>query len=164
MEGLANQVSALNTNDSLKEVSASKNNPPIQSVLDALPATANASAFGASLQKRFIQVEGSGVSLESLRVDPVGDQLGESLGIGDMNTGTINFSFKVSASTQGQSIEFAYTALKNLLDKMEKSIRPIDIISVKIEVQNNSVDLSAEGRTFFEPKQTVELRDKVVRP
>jgi hypothetical protein len=160
---LKDQVRVLNTSEALKSAMLDGETQPVQVVLDALPSEANSSALGASLQEKFLTSEG--LTLESLAVDPVqgvesqddesvqdasqSDQSGENI---------INFRFAVSTDAGNAS------ALKDLLQKLERSIRPIDITSFNIETQGDRLVLEVNGYSSYEPAKTVELKTKTVKP
>jgi hypothetical protein len=128
--------------------------------LDALPSAANSNALGASLQSKLLAGI-SGLTVQSLQVDPVIgiEQLGDSAVVQAPTTGAssnqITFRFAVSGTAE---------ALKSALDRLERSIRAVDIISLRIESQGTSQVLTAEARAFYEPAVVVELKDKLVKP
>lgn len=165
VEELQNQIRVLNTNDDLKENMVAGETQPVQVVLDALPAGANSSAFGASLQKHFLQADG--IRLDSLNVEPVQDvevtlsddsvRSAETSDGGDSEY-KIQFNFDVSTDASNAA------ALKNLLVRLERSIRPITLTGVVIEAQGDRLSLRAEGHTYYQPARTVDLKDKVVEP
>ena len=166
---LQEQISVLNTNDLLREkmVSDKEGAQPVQVVLDALPSTANSSAFGASLQQRFLQANGS-LKVDSLTVSPVADVEVTTYGSDSQSAGSnltssgeeygIYFSFNVSTDAANEA------ALKELLVRLERSIRPITLTTLSIERQGTSLSLRAEGYTYYQPSRTVDLRDKVIKP
>ena len=157
---LQSQIRRINTDDNLKKlmITDREGNQPIQVVLDALPATANSSGFGASLQRRFLEM--GGLTVESMNVDLVSSEMGDDNGASAADgSHVINFSFSVRANGSG-SVE----TLKNLLLSLEKSIRPINVTNTIIEVQGDGLLLSVTGNTYYEPAQTVELGSKVVKP
>lgn len=161
---LKDEIRVLNTNDALKSAMVPGESQPVQVVLDALPFEANSSALGSSLQEKFLKADG--LTIESLNVDPVAGVESESdSNIQDASatsTGSIsgehqiNFRFSVSTTDAGK--------LKTLLQKLERSIRAIDIQSLTIETQDARLVLTATGRAFYEPAKTVELKDKTVKP
>ncbi len=163
---LQKQINVLNTNQALKDSMAPNQQQPARVVLDALPADANSSAFGASLQEKFLN--DPALKIESLPIDSVaGVESQTSTNVENAASSTtdsgdaaheITFRFSVSADANNAS------ALKNLLQKLERSIRAIDILSLKIETQGNRLLLSVEGRAFYEPAKTVELKEKTVKP
>lgn len=164
IEDLKDQIRVLNTNQALKDSMAPGESQPIQVVLDALPAEANSSALGSSLQEKFLN-DGA-LTIESLNVDPVfGVESQSDLNVQDASEGTtdsdqnqVNFRFSVSSDANNPN------ALKSLLQRLERSIRAIDLITLSIETQGSRLLLTVEGRAFYEPARTVELKDKTVRP
>lgn len=161
VEELKNQVRVLNTSQALKDVMLPTEDQPIQVVLDALPSDANSSALGASLQEKFLK--GNGLELQSLNVDPVeGVELLGDDSVQDASGATgstvINFRFAVSAPVSNAN------ALKELLQRLERSIRPINLTAVQIETQGDRLSLEVTGNSYYEPAKTVELKTKTVKP
>jgi hypothetical protein len=163
VEELKNQVRVLNTNKALQDSMAAGETQPIQVVLDALPAEANSSALGSSLQEKLLN--DSALTIETLNVDPViGVESQSDLNVQDASATTttdphqIDFRFSVSVSSDNPN------ALKSLLQRLERSIRAIDLTTLSIETQGSRLLLSVEGRAFYEPAKTVELKDKTVKP
>jgi hypothetical protein len=163
---LQDQIRVLNTNENLKKAMVSGEIQPVQVVLDALPAEANSSAFGASLQKNFLTA--AGIQLDSLTVDPVSgvevqDDASDQTATADTTAGDgtgnqITFSFAVSTSSDNAD------GLKNLLLGLERSIRPIDLTDVTVEAQGDRLILRVDGHTYYQPARTIDLKDKVVKP
>lgn len=167
VEELQNQIRVLNTNDSLKNAMVPGEAQPVQVVLDALPSSANSSAFGASLQRQFLTADG--IQLDSLNVDPIADaevSTYDGSAAGSANSSPtegggeyqVRFSFDVSTDVNNAA------GLKDLLVRLGHSIRPITLTSVDIEVQGPRLLLKAEGHTYYQPTRTVDLKDKVVKP
>lgn len=165
IEKLKDEIRVLNTNEDLKSAMAPGESEPIQVVLDALPSEANSSAFGSSLQEKFLK--DPALTIESLNVDPVAgvesqsdsnvqDASADSSTSGDKNQ--ITFRFSVSTSVNNAS------ALKSLLQRLERSIRAIDITTLAVETQGTKLVLTVDGHAFYEPAKTVELKNKTVKP
>lgn len=155
------QVRVLDSNEALSTVKASATDQAVQVILDALPSEANSLALGASLQNKLLAGV-SGLTIESLQVDPVA-------GIETLtgSTSTVSAS-PISAVAEPQiSFRFAVSgneaALKEVLTRLERSIRAIDIITMTIETQGTSRVLTVQARAFYEPARIVELKDKVVK-
>jgi hypothetical protein len=161
---LKDKIRVLNTNEDLKSAMAPGESEPIQVVLDALPSEANSSALGSSLQEKFLN--DPALAIESLNVDPVaGVESQSDSNVQDASADTavasdnqINFRFSVSTDVNNAS------ALKNLLQRLERSIRAIDLTALTIETQGTKLVLTVDGRAFYEPAKTVELKDKTVKP
>ena len=165
VEELQNQIRVLNTNDSLRGNMVAGETQPVQVVLDALPAGANSSAFGASLQQHFLQADG--IRLVSLTVEPVQDvevaAYGDGVGSPVTSSGgasehQVQFSFAVSSDINTPNV------LRDLLVRLERSIRPITLTNTVIEVQGERISLRADGYTYYQPARTADLKDKVVKP
>lgn len=157
---LMDNIRVLNTNEALKSTRLDENDPALQSVLDALPADANSAAMAASLQNKLLSGV-SGISIESLKVEPVGgietSDAESTSSSSSASSNTINFSFSVSTSSNQDG-------LRQILNKLEKSIRPFTITVLNIESQGSRVVMSAEGIGYYSPAQKVQLKNKVVRP
>lgn len=163
IDELKDEIRILNTNEALRSSMAPGDDQPIQVVLEALPAVANSSALGASLQERFLN--DSALTIETLSVDPVvgvealGDSNVEDFSSSESDsTNQITFRFSVSTGVNNAS------ALKSLLQRLERSIRAINVTMLNIETQGSRLILSVEGHAFYEPARSVELRDKTVTP
>lgn len=162
---LEDKIRQMNTNQALIDSMAPNQEQPIRVVLDALPADANSPAFGASLQEKFLN--NPALKIESLIVDNVaGVESQESENIenaatpveGQGSSNEITFRFSASSALSDAGV------LKELLQKLERSIRAVDVTSLKLETQGSRLLLSVEGRAFYEPAKTVELKDKTVKP
>ena len=151
---LKNNLSVVNTNENLASVRLNENDPPLQSVLDALPASSNATALGSSLQKKLLAGV-PGLAIEAITVEPVTDT---GAGSDNSSPSSIKYSFSVSVATA------AYSSLQDLFKKVEKSIRPFNITNLSIEAQAAKVTMTADGVSYYQPAQSLELRDKVVKP
>ncbi|HEX7484308.1 MAG TPA: hypothetical protein VF281_04085 [Candidatus Saccharimonadales bacterium] len=160
---LEDKIREMNTNQALRDAMAPNETQPIRAVLDALPSEANSSALGSSLQAKFLN--DPALRIESLTPDPVaGVESQSSSNVQDASssatTGENQITFRFAVSTDINNAN----ALKDLLQRLERSIRTIDITSLKVEAQSNRLVLSVEGRAFYEPAKTVQLQEKTVKP
>ena len=160
---LEDKIREMNTNQALRDAMAPNETQPIRAVLDALPSEANSSALGSSLQAKFLN--DPALRIESLTPDPVaGVESQTTSNVQDasssVTTGENQITFRFAVSTDINNAN----ALKDLLQRLERSIRAIDITSLKVEAQSNRLVLSVEGRAFYEPAKTVQLQEKTVKP
>jgi len=160
---LENKIREMNTNKALSEAMAPNQTQPIRVVLDALPSEANSPALGSSLQSKFLN--DPALKIESLTVDPVigvesqtANNVEDASSTAPAAANEITFRFSVSADINNAN------ALKDLLQRLERSIRAIDITSLQIEAQSNRLVLSVEGRAFYEPAKTVQLKEETLKP
>ncbi len=153
---LEKNIRVLNTNEALKSVRLKDDDLAVQSVLDALPADANDTALGSSLQARLISGV-SGVTLETMSVEPINTGE-EAPAASDDGLFKINFTFAVSVDANNTD------ALREVLLRIERSIRAVNASSLTVESQGNRRLLTVTGFAYYEPAKTIELKDEVVRP
>ena len=157
IEELKSQVRVLDSNTALSDVKSDPSDQPVQVILDALPSEANVLALGASLPTKLLN-DINGLTLDALQVDPINADLAiDPTGTSSLiDQPSISFRFSVTGTE---------TALQEALSKLERSIRAIDIVSLRIESkgQDSSV-MTVQARAYYEPARVVELQDKVVKP
>ena len=134
-ESLKDNVRSLEANEALNSVKLKDSSSPLQTILDALPASANADALGASIQKKFVNGI-AGLSLESISVHYTANESGaEQEGAGE------------------------------LLTRFEKSIRVINITEIEMQAsEDGKMTMDISGKAYFEPAQKVGLGKKVIKP
>ena len=155
------QIRVMDTNQSLIDSKAKPGDQAVQAILDALPSDANSLALGASLQNKLLTGI-DGLTIQSLQVDPV---LGvEQLSTSGTTTPTAATSLSANQITFRFSVSGSPQALHDALDHLERSIRTIDVTSVRIESQGTTEVLSVEATAFYEPAVVVQLKDKLVKP
>lgn len=161
VDELETQVRALDASEVLASVKAKPTDQAIQVILDALPSEANSLALGASLQSKLL----AGIPdlrIESLQVDPV-------VGIESLSQDTTSEDASAAVDSSNQitfqfSVSGTQDALKQVLTNLERSIRAIDIMSLRIESQGTTQLMTVQARAFYEPAKTIQLQDKVVKP
>lgn len=158
---LKDNIRKLSTDPSLNALKTSSEDNAVQVVLDALPSDANSSALGASLQQK-LTAGIDGLSIDSMTVVPVA-------GVESSDDGSTSDTTTTTSSDTGNQISFSLAAtgdansLKQLLVNLERSIRSIDVTDMTIESQNGGLHLSLDGNAFYQPAQTIELKDKVIK-
>jgi len=159
---LKENVAVLNTNQDLKDSSTKPDdNASLRVILDALPAEANSSAFGASLQK--VLLAGEGINVDTLSINPVAGIEASNTdvatdGVAVTSENSIGFSFSVSTASDGGD------SLRALLQRLERSIRIVKLLSYEIERQGNRLVLKGSAEAYYQPEMKVTLMDKVVQP
>lgn len=164
---LQNNIRVLDTNQGLKDTRLKDEDRPIQSVLDALPADANSTALGSSLQSKLLSGI-SGLTIDTIKVDPViGVETEDSstqnvvdasaTGVSSSNN-TIHFSVTVSTASTNPD------ALREVLRRLERSIRAIDVRALSVTSQSSRLVMTLSANAYYEPAKTIKLEDKVVRP
>lgn len=167
VDELKKQIRVMNTNKALIDTMVAGEEQPIRVVLDALPSDANSSGFGSSLQQYFLN--DPALTVETFNVDPIiGVELQDLNAVQDAAVpvvettdapvSTIHFKFSVSTASDDIS------ALKALLQKLERSIRSINVLNLSVEAQGPRTIMTVTGETYYEPPVTVQLKDKVIKP
>lgn len=159
---LEKNLNKLNSNEALRSTKLNETDKPVQPILDAMPAKANAAALASSFQ--VVLLTGvPGVVVESINVDQGEGEAtsttssNSSVDISSNQTGELTFSFAVKSESGNMD------ALRSVLEKVERSIRPINITQLKIESQGDKIVMTASGVSYYKPAQTVQLIDKVVK-
>ena len=156
---LEENIRALDTNADLSKVKVNSDDQAIQVILDALPSEANSPALGASIQNKLLAGI-PGLTIVSLQVDPV---LGVETLDSSTQTATVVAPLGQPAITFRFAVSGSETALKTALTNLERSIRTINISSLRIESQGTSQLLTVQASAFYEPARIVELKEKVVK-
>lgn len=147
VDPLRKEIAVLNTNQTLLDNRAKDSDKALQAIIDALPDSPNTAALGASLQN--VLIPGQGIQLETLSVDPMD---------ADSEGSPIEFAFSVS--TPRTSIN----ELRNLQQRLERSIRAIKVTSVLVESSATKATMSVKGEAYYEPSKKVELGTEPVKP
>lgn len=158
---LKDNVRVLNTNQALTDAKARPEDEPLRVVLDALPSDANSSAFGASLQQ--VLLVGDNVSIDTLNLNPVSGVESSSSDIDSSAVATtgsdsIGFSFSVSTPADGAD------NLRQLLQRLERSIRIVHVLNYEIERQGSRLVLKMTAEVYYQPETAATLKEKVIKP
>lgn len=144
---LTKNVVVLETDAALNSVKANDDEKALQVVLDALPADRNSLALGASLEKRLLTGI-SGLTIDSLSVDSSAATTTES---GEL---TIPIQIQVSATNA--------SAIKDMLTRLEDSIRIIDIDNFVLERSDTSYQATISAHAYYTEPKEVKLGETVV--
>ena len=148
---LKGSINVLNTNEELKSVRTSEDVPPLQSVLDALPADSNDLALGASLQQKLLK-NVPGVKIESV-----------SFSNDNVTGGSTDSSGGASSQPFTLSISGTPEDLRTALERLERSIRAVDIRAMSGSSYENKVTLQISGSMSYLPPVKVEMKEKKVK-
>ncbi len=138
------------TNQDLQNNKATENEAALQVVLDALPAQPNSLALGSSIQDILLGPV-DGLTIESLSVEPVEPGL-----VQPGEVGTMPFTMEVTATS--------IKPIEEMLNRLERSIRIIDIDSMTMTVTKDRYTVSINAHAYYAEQKTVELDQKVVKP
>lgn len=157
-DGLKHNVDALLADTRLSTLRANPTDSSLQVILDALPTTGDATTFSNSLYNKILSRQG--VSISGVTV---------GLATADGST-TAAPATSGGAGSAPQPLPFEASILgtpdqiRNTLIDIEKVIRPIVVRQVNITVNGSQLQTNISGETYFLPRSTVNLGDKVVKP
>lgn len=143
-ETLKKEVEKLVANADLAKVKADPNDSAYKVVLDALPVTNDGTVLGSSLLQ--VILPKSQVSIKDLTAGIDENSLGVATTVAE---NTIPFKFAVNAN---------YGQAQAMLKDLERSIRPISVTSLKIQGSDTNLDIVVEGKSYYAPEKTVELK------
>ena len=152
-KSLIENVRVLGTDTALNSIKARPDDRALQVVLDALPADLNTLALGSSLQQKIIG-ETPGVKIESLTLEGASTEATTTETTDAL--GTIPFMLTVSSADAN--------ALKDMLLRLERSIRTVDIDTMSLEKTDNKYTLTMTAHAYYQLGKTVQLKDKVEKP
>ena len=176
---LKERLGSLETNESLNEKNLKSNadDGGLRVIADALPDSENASGLGSALQKRIFS---DGVTLDAFNIESSdSNSLSTSAstsvssessnipeGVKDIQfTASISASFPNEGSPEDikNKEAAAYNNIVNTLQKMEKSIRAINVTSFKFERSINKFTLTLSAKSYYYPKYVMTLDSTKVK-
>ena len=157
IEGLSDDVRGLSNNPGLVVLKLEDGGDPLTVIADAIPALGcpNEAAVGASLTDKLLV--SPGITLEVLNVTPSGMSGGtDCIGITDDRAiQTTEFTFTVNGNLN---------SLIELIDRLERSIRQVDIQKVAFEWDQRGVSMTLTGTMPWTYPTTIQLTMKEVEP
>lgn len=154
VDELEADLTVLNTNEQLMDARSSSNAEALQTVLDALPAEPNRLALGASLEKKIFDGL-PGLTVQSLSVDSsVGSGGGAQLQASNLDgLGSLSFTASISGSPE---------TLKLALDRLQQSIRAMNVSRINGTASGDSVTFNITGEAYYLQPVDLSLRSKEV--
>ena len=176
---LKKRLGSLETNENLNKQNLKSNadDGGLRVIADALPDSENASGLGSALQKKIFS---DGVTLDAFNIESSdSNSLSTSAstsvssessnipeGVKDIQfTASISASFPNEGSPEDikNKEAAAYNNIVNTLQKMEKSIRAINVTSFKFERSINKFTLTLSAKSYYYPKYVMTLDSTKVK-
>lgn len=176
---LKERLGSLETNESLNEKNLKSNadDGGLRVIADALPDSENASGLGSALQKKIFS---DGVTLDAFNIESSDSNslsTSSSTSVSSESSNIpegvkdIQFTASISASfpNEGSPEDIknkeaaAYNNIVNTLQKMEKSIRAINVTSFKFERSINKFTLTLSAKSYYYPKYVMTLDSTKVK-
>lgn len=158
---LADKIRVLDTNPNLAAVKLKPEDQALQVILDALPSEANQLALGASLQNKLLAGIAGLQELETLQVSApnseeasVDNVEAETVETDESGGSKLSVTFEITGSQ---------SALSEMLRNLERSIRTINIKSMKLEtVEAGTFKATISADAYYQPTKTIQLREEEV--
>lgn len=157
---LRDNILVLETNEALNSAKAQPDEKALQVILDALPAEENALALGSSLQNVLVGGQ-PGVDLDELSVTDVFTGAESSVSTSNdapASGGIAEVPFRMTVSSSDPSV------LRDLLKRIEASVRIIDVDVIKIERNDTEMTMMVTGHAFYLSEKKVELKNQLLKP
>ena len=165
------------TEQDKKNLKSNADDGGLRVIADALPDSENASGLGSALQKRIFS---DGVTLDAFNIESSDSNslsTSSSTSVSSESSNIpegvkdIQFTASISASfpNEGSPEDIknkeaaAYNNIVNTLQKMEKSIRAINVTSFKFERSINKFTLTLSAKSYYYPKYVMTLDSTKVK-
>ncbi len=148
---LTSNIRLLETNEALNNAKADQSKTALQVVLDALPAENNPLALGASMQQVLIG-KAENISLESFSLNS--STSGSKIKSPVAAAKPVSFTAVISSSDP--------SSIKEVLRRLELSIRTINVDSLKLEQSATRMTATIQGHAYYVPAKSINLTEKTV--
>lgn len=122
-------------------------NPRI--ILDALPSKYDFPALATSLEKVF-----KPYGIES--ITGTDDEVTQASAAASEAPQAVEIPFTVTVNSSPQNI-------KQLLETFEKSIRPMNVKKVKMSGETNSIKVTIDSKTYFQPQKKFDIKKEAAK-
>lgn len=119
-------------------------------VLDALPSSYDFPALTASLEKLLLS---QGVKIES--ISGTDDEVTQSADTSSATPQPVQIPFEFTVSGN-------YNSIQGVIDVLERSIRPFQILTTEITGDQSDLKLKVTGNTYYQPENTLKIQQKVI--
>lgn len=120
-------------------------------ILDALPSKYDFPALTTSVEKLILQ---NSLKIES--ITGTDDQLAQQDNEDSANPEPVEMPFEVTVAG-------TYDRIKNIVSVFEKSIRPLNAISLKLTATEDQVQLELKAKSYYQPAKNLKIRTEVVK-
>lgn len=152
---IKNNVNALKADDALNLGNLKTDDKtPLQVVLDALPTSSDNITLGSSLQNKVFLHSKANVSLAVSGADNKEKSSKKGTGV-EVKPSSMKFNATITGSV---------SAVKDTLETMERTIRPINITDLDIRGTDDAMTVDAKAKTYYAPKVNYKLGSTEVNP
>lgn len=123
-----------------------------QLILDALPSSYDFPALASSLEKLLTD---RGFQVESIQGSD--DQLNQQTNISSPTPEAVPMPFSFGVKNA------SYQSITELVDAMNKSIRPIAVDSISMTGSSGNLSLNVNAHTYYQPAKNLDIKKQVVK-
>lgn len=154
---IKSNVNALKADDALNLANLKTDDKtPLQVVLDAMPTSGDGITLGSSLQDKIFSLSKANVSLS----------------VNNSSAKSENTKSKKLSSTSGKPVSMIFGAsitgsvsdVKDTLEIMERTIRPISVTDINVHGTDDSMTVDVKAKTYYTPKVNYKLGKMEVNP
>jgi len=153
-DSLKSGVSKLVADSSLNALRNGENSTALQVIIDALPTEENRASFATSMQTKVLGP--TGVIINSFSV--IGSEADLSVATTTVS-GTSASAFDFTFSITGN-----YSQIKQAIQNMERSIRPITVQSIAVQGTSEKLEANVTATTYYQPARGIELNEVEKKP
>jgi hypothetical protein len=114
-------------------------------VLDALPSHYDFPALTSSLEKLLLS---QGVQIDS--ITGTDDEVTQSTATSGTKPASVEIPFEFNVNGN-------YNSIRGVIDVLDKSIRPFQILTTEITGDQNDLKLKVTGKTFYQPENALKI-------
>lgn len=155
-DGLKTEVTKLFADNNLNVLKKGADSTALQVVIDALPTEKNQVALATSMQSEILGPAGVSIMSFSI-VDTTGSAAATTSSATAVTTGAQSFDFSFTISG-------TYAQVQQALKNIERSIRPVTILTIDTKGTDAQMRTSVTARTYYQPAITVQLQQGTVKP
>jgi hypothetical protein len=130
---------------------ADKDGDNARIILDALPSKYDFPALATSLEKLLNQ---SGLATRS--ISGTDDEIAQGTANGSSSSSVIDMPFDLS-------FEGEYTKTQSFMSVLERSIRPIQVMTLSITGNDKQLSTTLTAKTFYQPEKNLSIKSEVVK-
>jgi len=143
---------ALNVIGGVKDGQGDKDGSNSTLILDALPSQYDFPALTSSIEKIL-----SDKNLQVGAITGIDDQLTQQENTSSAEPKPVEMPFGFTVNNSN------YRAIQDLVQTMEKSIRPLVIDSMSVSGDQNDLTMTVLGHTYYQPGKNVDITKKVIK-
>lgn len=121
-------------------------------VLDALPSSYDFPALATTLEKLTTQIPGLAIN----NITGTDDEVNQSANTTSATPQPVPMPFQLSVTGD-------YTAIQQLVDRFEHSIRPFQVQTMNISGDQGNLTMNLTAQTFYQPAKTFNISTKEIK-